>query len=30
MILRGLPARIRTVIAVVGWSDLPNLVIEGE
>jgi hypothetical protein len=30
IILSGLPARIRTVIAVVGWSDLPNLVIEGE
>jgi anti-anti-sigma regulatory factor len=30
MILRGLPARIRTVITVVGWSELPNLVIEGE
>ena len=30
LVLRGLPARIRTVIAVVGWSDLPNLVIEAE
>ena len=30
IVLSGLPARIRTVIAVVGWSNLPNLVIEGE
>ncbi len=30
IVLAGLPARIRTVIAVVGWSDLPNLVIEEE
>jgi ABC-type transporter Mla MlaB component len=30
IVLTGLPARIRTVIAVVGWSDLPNLVIEEE
>jgi anti-anti-sigma regulatory factor len=30
VVLTGLPARIRTVIAVVGWSDLPNLVIEEE
>lgn len=30
IVLSGLPARIRTVIAVVGWSDLPNLVIEAE
>jgi STAS domain len=30
IVLSGLPARIRTVIAVVGWSDLPNLVIEEE
>jgi STAS domain len=30
IVLRGLPARIRTVISVVGWSDLPNLVIEAE
>ncbi|MHB8612859.1 MAG: STAS domain-containing protein [Candidatus Dormibacteraceae bacterium] len=30
IVLRGLPSRIRTVIAAVGWSDLPNLVIEGE
>ena len=30
LVLRGLPARIRTVIAVVGWSDLPNLVLEEE
>ena len=29
IVLSGLPDRIRTVIAVVGWSDLPNLVIEG-
>jgi anti-anti-sigma regulatory factor len=28
LVLRGLPARIRTVIRVVGWSDLPNLVLE--
>jgi ABC-type transporter Mla MlaB component len=28
LLLRGLPERIRTVIAVVGWSDLPNLVLE--
>jgi STAS domain len=31
LVLRGLPAPIRTVITVVGWSDLPNLVIlEGD
>jgi anti-anti-sigma regulatory factor len=28
LVLRGLPTRIRTVITVVGWSDLPNLVLE--
>ena len=28
LVLRGLPSRIRMVIAVVGWGDLPNLVIE--
>lgn len=28
LVLRGLPPRIRMVIAVVGWSDLPNLVLE--
>jgi anti-anti-sigma regulatory factor len=28
LVLRGLPPRIRTVMAVVGWADLPNLVIE--
>ena len=28
LVLRGLPPRIRLVMAVVGWSDLPNLVIE--
>jgi anti-anti-sigma regulatory factor len=28
LVLRGLPSRIRTVMAVVGWGDLPNLVIE--
>lgn len=28
LVLRGLPDRIRTVIAVVGWADLPNLVLE--
>jgi anti-anti-sigma regulatory factor len=30
LLLSGLPERIRTVIAVVGWSDLPNLVLEEE
>jgi STAS domain-containing protein len=30
LVLRGLPAAIRTVIRVVGWSDLPNLVLEEE
>jgi anti-anti-sigma regulatory factor len=29
LVLRGLPSRIRTVMAVVGWGELPNLVIEG-
>jgi anti-anti-sigma regulatory factor len=28
LVLRGLPPRIRMVMAVVGWTDLPNLVIE--
>jgi hypothetical protein len=28
LVLRGLPPPIRTVITVVGWSDLPNLVLE--
>jgi anti-anti-sigma regulatory factor len=28
LVLRGLPPRIRMVMAVVGWGDLPNLVIE--
>jgi anti-anti-sigma regulatory factor len=28
LVLRGLPAALRTVITVVGWSDLPNLVLE--
>lgn len=28
LVLRGLPPRIRTVITVIGWADLPNLVIE--
>ena len=28
MVLRGLPSRIRMVMGVVGWGDLPNLVIE--
>jgi anti-anti-sigma regulatory factor len=28
LVLQGLPSRIRTVMAVVGWGDLPNLVIE--
>lgn len=30
LVLRGLPARIRTVITVVGWSDHPNLVLQEE
>ena len=30
LVLRGLPAPIRTVITVVGWSDLPSLVLEGD
>jgi len=28
LVLRGLPPRIKTVIAVVGWGDLPSLVID--
>ena len=28
LVLRGLPPRIRTVIAVVGWGDLPSLIID--
>jgi anti-anti-sigma regulatory factor len=28
LVLRGLPPRIRTVISVVGWADLPHLVLE--
>jgi anti-anti-sigma regulatory factor len=28
LVLRGLPPRIRMVMRVVGWGDLPNLVIE--
>ena len=28
LVLRGMPPRIRTVITVVGWSELPNLVLE--
>jgi anti-anti-sigma regulatory factor len=28
LVLRGLPPRIRTVLAVVGWSELPHLVLE--
>jgi len=28
LVLRGLPSRIKTVIAVVGWGDLPSLVID--
>jgi anti-anti-sigma regulatory factor len=28
LVLRGLPPRIRTVMVVVGWADLPTLVIE--
>ena len=28
LVLRGLHSRIRMVMAVVGWGDLPNLVIE--
>jgi anti-anti-sigma regulatory factor len=27
LVLRGLPPRIRTVMVIVGWADLPNLVI---
>lgn len=29
LVLRGLPPEISRVMAVVGWSDLPNLVVEG-
>jgi hypothetical protein len=29
LVLRGLPPQISRVMAVVGWSDLPNLVVEG-
>jgi anti-anti-sigma regulatory factor len=28
LVLQGLPPRIRMVMAVVGWGDLPNLVID--
>jgi anti-anti-sigma regulatory factor len=28
LVLRGLPPRIKTVIAVVGWGDLPSLIID--
>ena len=28
LVLRGLPSRIRMVMGVVGWGNLPNLVIE--
>jgi anti-anti-sigma regulatory factor len=28
LVLRGLPSRIRMVMGVVGWGDIPNLVIE--
>jgi hypothetical protein len=28
LVLRGLPDRIKTVIAVVGWGDLPSLIID--
>jgi anti-anti-sigma regulatory factor len=28
LVMRGLPSRIRMVMAVVGWGDLPNLIIE--
>jgi anti-anti-sigma regulatory factor len=28
LVLRGLPPRIKTVMVVVGWGDLPNLVID--
>jgi anti-anti-sigma regulatory factor len=28
LVLRGLPPRIRTVMVVVGWGDLPSLVID--
>lgn len=29
LVLHGLPAQISRVMAVVGWADLPNLVVEG-
>ncbi|HUZ86066.1 MAG TPA: STAS domain-containing protein [Candidatus Baltobacterales bacterium] len=29
LVLRGLPPQISRVMAVVGWSELPNLVVEG-
>src|SRR6202171_1386272 len=29
LVMRGLPPRIKTVIAVVGWGDLPSLVMDG-
>jgi anti-anti-sigma regulatory factor len=29
LVLSGLPPRIASVMSVVGWIDLPNLVIEG-
>ena len=28
LVLRGLPSRIRMVMGVVGWGEIPNLVIE--
>lgn len=28
LVLRGLPSRIRIVMSVVGWGDLPNLILE--
>jgi anti-anti-sigma regulatory factor len=28
LIVRGLPAQIVKVLAIVGWSDLPNLVVD--
>lgn len=29
LVLRGLPPQISRVMAVVGWAELPNLVVEG-
>lgn len=30
IVLRGMPQSIRTVIALIGWSDLPNLILEDD